>query len=337
VKRSSVYDWKSDKMTGGRWVGVDVGGSWVRVVLSDEGGRFIARARERVDITSSDAISSQIFRLTRSLCSERGLGVKALKGVGIASAGPLDMKEGVLVHPPNLPFERVALTKPVGEQLGLPVCLINDCAGAAIGETMFGAAKGHDHFVYITLSTGIGGGIIESGTLLLGKDGNGHEVGHFVIDCEGRLTCGCGRRGHWEAYCSGRNMPNFVRMRMKELPEKTVKESLLMTKLGGDLSKLVAADLFDAAKKKDPVSVKLINEIGVLNAMGFATAINAYDPSLITVGGTVALKNKSAVLAPIRKHVKDYAINRVPEILITPLGEDVVLYGAVAAALKYLS
>ena len=139
------------KMTVGRWVGVDVGGSWVRVVVSDEGGRFIARTRERVDITSSDAISSQIFRLTRSLCSERGLSVKALKGVGIASAGPLDMKEGVLVHPPNLPFERVALTKPVGEQLGLPICLINDCAGAALGETMFGAATAGQSGQWATL------------------------------------------------------------------------------------------------------------------------------------------------------------------------------------------
>lgn len=156
-------------MTAGRWVGVDVGGSWVRVVLSDEEGKFIARTRERTDVLCSDAISTQIVRIVRFLCSERGLDVKALKGVGIASAGPLDMKEGVLVCPPNLPFERIALAEPVGGQLGLPVCLINDCAGAALGETRFGAAKGHDNFVYITLSTGIGGGIIENGTLLLGE------------------------------------------------------------------------------------------------------------------------------------------------------------------------
>jgi glucokinase len=189
----------------------------------------------------------------------------------------------------------------------------------------------------VTISTGIGGGAIVNGTLLLGKDGNGHEIGHFVIDCEGRLTCGCGRRGHWEGYCSGRNIPNFVRMRFKDLPEETVRGSLLFKRMGHDLSKLVAADLFAAAKEADSLSLRLVNEIGILNAIGFANVINAYDPSLITVGGTVTLKNKRMILSPIRKHVKDYAINRVPRIMVTPLGDDVGLYGAVAAAMKYIS
>ncbi len=320
-----------------RWVGVDLGGTWVRVVLADEAGNFVARAQERVDITSSEAISKQMVRLIRFLCSKHGFDAKTMAGVGIASAGPLVQEDGVLIHPPNLPFQRVLLTRPITEELGVPSCLINDCAGAALGEHKFGAAKGHDNFVYITISTGIGGGIIENGTLLLGKDGNGHEVGHFVIDCEGRLTCGCGRRGHWEGYCSGRNIPNYVRMRVKELPDRTARESALTRKRGLDLSDLTAANLFEAAKGGDTLSRKLVSEIGLLNAMGFATAINAYDPSLITVGGTVTLKNKDAVLSPIKKHVKDYAINRIPKIMVTPLGEDVVLYGAVAAALKYLS
>lgn len=321
----------------GHWIGVDLGGTWVRVVLAGEEGNFVEKATERVDISSSEAISRQMIRLARYLCKKHDFDVKTIRGVGIASAGPLVQKEGMLVHPPNLPFERVLLTKPITEELGLPACLINDCVGAALGENKFGTAKACDNFVYITISTGIGGGVIENGTLLLGKDGNGHEIGHFVIDCEGRLICGCGKRGHWEAYCSGRNIPNYVRMRVKELPEKVVMESLLAKRLGRSLSKMVAADLFAAAKEGDQMSSRLIHEIGVLNAMGFATVINAYDPSLITVGGTVTLKNKTAVLSPIRRHVKDYALNRVPRITVTPLGDDVVLYGAVAAAMKYLS
>jgi glucokinase len=318
-------------------VGVDLGGTWVRVVLSDFQGHFVEKANEKVDKTRSEAVSAQLIRLVRFLCKKHGVDVRALRGVSIASAGPLDMERGILVNPPNLPFDSVMLTEPVKEALGVPACLVNDCAAAALGETTFGAARGIENFVYITISTGIGGGAIVNGTLLLGKDGNGHEVGHFVIDYQGRLTCGCGRRGHWEAYCSGRNMPNYVRMRFEEIGPKTVRTSALYKQLGGDLSQLCAADLFNAARRRDKLPLMLVAEIGVLNAIGFANATNAYDPSLITVGGTVTLKNVKAVLAPIRKHVSDYAINRVPEIKVTSLGENVGVYGAVAAALKYLS
>ena len=320
----------------GHWIGVDLGGTRVRVVLSDENGSFLEKTIREVDKRSSVAISRQLVRLIRSLCKKHDVDIESVRGIGIASAGPLIQEKGVLVRPPNLPFDRVPLIKPLTEEFGLPACLINDCAGAALGERAFGAAKGLDNFVYITISTGIGAGVVENGTLLLGKDGNGHEVGHFVIDCEGKLVCGCGRRGHWEAYCSGRNIPNYVRMRLENVPEKTVKGSALFRRVGGDLSRLVAADLFAAAKQGDDLSLELVNDIGVLNAMGFASVINAYDPSLIIVGGTVVLKNRKMVLSPIKKHVGDYAINRVPKIMVTPLGYDVGLYGAVATALEYI-
>jgi glucokinase len=321
---------------GEHWVGIDLGGTWVRVALSDDKGHFLAKTSEKVDKSKVEAISGQMIRLTRFLCNKRGLDVKSLKGVGIAATGPLIQKEGALIHPTAIKFDYVPLTKPVSQELGIPSCLINDAAGAALGEKMFGAAKGLDNYAYITISTGIGCGAIVNGTLLLGKDGNAHEVGHIVIDFEGRLTCGCGKRGHWEAYCSGSNIPNFVRMRLKDMPEKAVKKSLLLKRIGTDLSRLAATDLFAAAKEADSISLKLVKEIGVLNAIGFANVINAYDPSLITVGGTVTLKNKKMVLSPIRKHVKDYVINRIPRILVTPLGDAVGLFGAIAAARTYI-
>jgi glucokinase len=132
-------------------------------------------------------------------------------------------------------------------------------------------------------------------------------------------------------------MPNYVRMRLEEIGLKTKRSSALYKQLRGDLSHLCAADLFSAARLSDRLALMLVAEIGMLNAIGFANVINAYDPSLITVGGTVALENAEAVLVPIMKHVGDYAINRVPQIKVTSLGENVGVYGAVAAALKYLS
>jgi glucokinase len=309
----------------------------VRVALSDEKGRFVEKKNEKVEKSSPKSVSDQMTRLIRFLCGRHGIDVKSIEGVGIAATGPLIQSEGALINPPAMPFDYVPLTKPITQELGVQACLINDAAGAALGERTFGAAKELDNYVYITISTGIGAGAIVNDTLLLGKDGNGHEVGHFVIDCEGRLTCGCGRKGHWEAYCSGSNIPNFVRMRLEDMPQKATKESLLLRRIGSNLSKLAASDLFAAAKEGDNLSIKLVKEIGVLNAIGFANVINAYDPSLITVGGTVTLKNKEMILSPITKHVKDYAINRIPKIMATPLSDDIGLYGAVATALKYIS
>ena len=316
-------------------IGVDLGGTWVRVALSDEKGKIMEKMQEKVDVSSEKAISNQIVKIVRILCDRSGVDVASLEGVGIASAGPLDIKEGALINPTNLPFDYVPLTGPISEQLSVPAFLTNDCTAAVLGEREFGAGRGLDNLVYITMGTGIGGGAIVDGHLLLGKDGNAVEIGHITIDYEGRLECGCGKRGHWEAYCSGRNIPNYVRMRLEEIDEELKRQSLLFKKIKGEVSQLRSQDLFEAAKRGDKLSLQLVEEIGVLNAIGFANVINAYDPSLITVGGTVALKNEELILPPIRKYVKNYAVNRLPKIIVTPLGENIGIYGGISMVLKF--
>jgi glucokinase len=115
-------------------------------------------------------------------------------------------------------------------------------------------------------------------------------------------------------------------MRVKQMDAKRVQAGLLSKRLGGSLSNLASEDLFRAAKNGDALSLQLVEEIGRLNAIGFANIINAYEPSLITVGGTVVLRNSQLVLEPIRKHVGVYALNRVPKIMATPLGNDAGIY-----------
>lgn len=316
---------------------MDLGGTWVRVTLSDEKGRFIEKTRERVDKSSETAISNQIVKLTRSTLHKKGVGPKSLEGIGIASAGPLDMREGRIVRPPNLPFDQVPITKPITEKLSVATYLVNDCTAAVLAEKEFGAGRGLDNIVFVTLGTGIGGGAIVDGHLLWGKDGNAVEIGHFTIDLQGKLVCGCGKRGHWEAYCSGKNIPNLVKMRIGETGKAVTEQSLLLKNNEGNVSTLTSKDLFAAAKKGDALSLQLIEEIGTLNAIGFANVINAYDPSIITVGGSVALENKKAILSPIREKVKLHVLNRLPKIVLTPLGENVGIYGAIAAVLRFRS
>jgi glucokinase len=318
-------------------IGVDIGGTWLRVAVFDVNGSLVEKITQLVRTSSRDAIAKQIVTLIKMVCKRNRISLKNLQGVGIVSTGPLDMKKGELIKPVNLPFENVPLTKPVTRELGVPTYLVNDCTGAVLGENMFGAGKGLDNLVYITIGTGVGGGAIVDGSLLLGKDGNAVEIGHLTIDCEGRLTCGCGKRGHWEAYCSGKNIPNFVRMRISGISKETVKKSMLFEKVKGNFSGLRSEDLFDAAKEGDRFSLQLVEEIGVLNAIGFANIINAYDPSLITLGGTVALENEKLVLPYVKRHIGEYALNRMPQIIITPLGEDVGIYGGIATALRFSS
>jgi len=310
-------------------VGVDLGGTNVRVALGDEKGRILAKVSERTEKTKGpEGISEQIAQIIRYL-EKKEVKAKKIIGIGIGSAGPLDLKKGGLMKPTNIPFDFIPLVKPLEDTFHLPTYLLNDCSTAVMGERFFGAGKEHENLAYITLSTGIGGGIYVDGHLLIGKDGNATEIGHFTIDFEGRLICGCGKRGHWEAYCSGNGIPNYVRLILDEKRER-IKNSLLMQKTSGDLNRLTAKILYECAKAGDPLSLELTEKIGVLNSIGFACVVDAYDPSLITVGGSIALRNEKLVIDPIRRGVKEHARNRVPEIMITPLGDDVVLYGALA-------
>jgi len=310
-------------------VGVDLGGTNVRVALGDEEGRILARFSERTEKTKGpEGVSEQIIRIIHGL--KRDIGIKEIAGLGIGSTGPLDLKKGGLMKPNNIPYDFIPLVKPLKDEFHVPVYLLNDCSTAVVGERFFGAGREHENLAYITLSTGIGGGVYVDDHLLIGKDGNAAEIGHFTIDCEGKLLCSCGKRGHWEAYCSGNGIPNYVRLLLSNKSEKKVESSLLMKVAEGDPDRVTSKILYYCAKAGDPLALEIVENIGRLNAVGFACVVDAYDPSLITVGGSIAIKNLNLVIEPIRRYIGDYARNRVPEIKITPLGDDVVLYGALA-------
>ncbi len=313
----------------GYGIGVDLGGTNIRAVLGDGNGRIIARISERTEKSKGpEGISQQIIRISRTLMERFRL--ERVEGVGVASAGTLDPKRERIKKFANLPFDEIPIVHPVKDELKVPVLLLNDCLAAVMGEKMFGAGRSIRNLVYITISTGIGGGIYVDDHVIFGKDGNAHEIGHMTIDMEGRLLCGCGKRGHWEAYCSGDNIPKYARLLLSRKGRGEVEESLLLKLAGGDLDRLSAKMIYDAAKRGDALSLEIIDEIGRANAIGFANVINMYDPEMITVGGTVALKNVDLVINPIKKYVGEYVVNRLPEIRMTALGGDTVLYGALA-------
>ena len=307
------------------YAAVDLGATNIRVAVGDEAGIRKKIVRRTDTSSGAEGITTQITNMIRTLHVEK------IAAIGVGSIGPLNLDTGCVVDTPNLPFKKISIVNPLSEAFHVPVILMNDCSAAVLGEQAFGAGRGLRNIVYVTLSTGLGGGAIVDGHLLVGKDGNAVEIGHLTIDPASDLVCGCGCRGHWEAYCSGSNIPNYARLLMEG---KEAEGSLLFRLAGGDLEGITTEVLFAAASEGDPLALWIVDKIGEVNAIGFADIVNAYDPELITVGGSIALKNPAPILKPIKENIDRHLINRKPKIRVTPLGEDAVLYGALVLSMR---
>ncbi len=306
------------------YIAVDIGATNIRVAIGSERGIKVKRSETTDRMNGPEGVPRQIARMIRDFRLEPA-------AIGVGSIGPLDTKKGAIGATPNFAFKHIPIVSPLEGEFGVPVRIMNDCNAAVIGEHLFGAGRGLDNLFYVTLSTGLGGGAIVDGNPLNGKDGNAPEIGHLTLDPDSELVCGCGCHGHWEAYCSGANIPNYARILLRN---RDLEEGLLLKMAGRDLGKLTSEMIFDAAKKKDRDAVFVVKEVGKTNAVGFANIVNAFDPELITVGGSVALNNPEMVIEPIKKGIDRHLINRRPEIMITPLGADIVLYGGLALAMK---
>jgi glucokinase len=306
------------------YIAVDIGASNLRVAKGDERG-IRAKINEPIDKRNgAQGVSSQIIRLIQEL-------VEYPEAIGIGSIGPLDLEKGMITNTPNYPFQDIEVKKPLIEAFETTIVIANDCSAAVLGEKTFGAGKSTNNLFYVTLSTGLGGGAIVDGYLLKGKDGNAVEIGHLTIYPDSRIMCGCGSPGHWEAFCGGKNIPYFARTMLRRLHWRS---SLLNDLCQGNPRKITTKMIFDAARQGDDTSISIVEEVGKINAVGFADIINAYDPELITIGGAVALNNPEMIMLPIEHYTPRYVINRMPKIILTPLGEDAVLYGGLALALK---
>lgn len=316
-------------MSEGLVVGIDLGATNLRAALGDLEHGIVRVVKERTTSSgSSEDLLNQLIEIVKRVASEK---LGEIEAIGIGSIGPLDVKRGVLVRSANARFRNVPIVERLSREFKIPVYMLNDCTTAALGEKVFGAAKKLSNFVYVGIGTGIGGGVFVDGRLLLGKDGNAAEIGHMTIDLGDGLPCGCGGRGHWEAYCSGSGIPSFVKSWIISKRLEDLKNPLVDMAMRGEMT---SKHLFDYAKAGDELALEIVEEIGRINAICFANLTNLFDPELITVGGSIALKNPDLILDPIKKYVGRYVINRLPEIRLTPLGEDIVLYGAVALALK---
>lgn len=299
---------------------VDLGATNTRALVAGPDGTELGRARRPTPEADGAAIAAAVVDTLRRACDAAGVPPTALAAVGTGTIGPLDLDAGAVVDSPNVPADRVELAAALREATGAPVTLRNDAVAAVHGERRFADLPANG--VYLTLSTGVGTGAVVDDHVLGGERGNAAEMGHVTLVPDGR-RCGCGGHGHWEAYCSGANIPAYARHihETEDVPTELA------------LDDLDAAAIFEAADR-DPLAGRVVERVGRWNAQGVADVVHAYAPLIVHVGGAVALGNPDLVLDPIRERLPELVVSNVPDIRLASLGEDAVVRGALARAIR---
>lgn len=276
-------------------VGVDLGGTKIYTALVDLEGNIIKeKTVETLAFEGENAVKGRIIDTINYVIdgSEKNL----IKSIGIGSPGPLDVKNGVIIENSNLPFKNFEIVKTIRETYDLPTYLDNDANVATLGEFMFGAGKGTENMVFITASTGIGGGAVINGKLFRGTTGNALEIGHTIVANEGP-RCGCGNIGCAEALGSG----TAIGKRAKEAVATNVETSLK------NYENVTSKEVFKEAANGDRVAKNILETS--LNYLGIAVAntITNFDPEKVVIGGGV-INGGSIVLDTIRRVVGERAL-----------------------------
>jgi glucokinase len=315
-------------------VGIDIGGTKVAGGLVTRKGRLlrslVVPTRAAKGFQSS---FGQIIRLVERLIHIGG-GRHRIGGIGMCAPGPLNPKTGLVINPPNLPgWRNVQLARLVEKHFSLPAKVENDANAAGLAEVLFGAVVGYRDVFYVTVSTGIGTGIIINKKIYHGKNGVAGEGGHVSIDYRSPYRCGCGTLGCIEALAAG---PAMARRARVMLEQEHTRPSLLRTLTRGHSELITPVLIEQAALQGDEVAKTIINETGFFLGVWLAGMITLFDPEAIVIGGGVSQIGKP-LFDKIRETIPQYTINRdfaakVP-LVSAKLQKNVGVYGAAAVFL----
>jgi glucokinase len=316
-------------------LGIDIGGTKILGLRTDEHGRVHEEINEpTLAAEGVEPVLERIVEVIRKLTPRGGV-----SAIGIGMPGPLDPVKGEVYEPPNFPgWKAVPLHKRLVEKLGgsTPIVLVNDANAAALAEFRFGAGSKErlgrkiKHLVYLTISTGIGGGVIVDGKLLLGANGFAAELGHIVVDAFGK-RCNCGNIGCLEAMASGTALA-----REASLVIVSGRPSKIAELTGGDPAKVTARIVVEAARQGDPVASELMEREGLLVGVGIVTCIHVFNPEVVVLGGGVTNAG-DLLFDPVRATVDRRVMpgfHGTYKIVPAALKSESGALGAVAAALE---
>lgn len=302
-------------------IAVDIGGTQIRAAAFQRGSLEPVEVR-RTPTSGEGAAFERMCILIQSIWPEHA----TVEKIVVASPGPIDPETGVIFSAPNIPgWENFAIGPELEKRFGVKCKIGNDANLAALGEWRFGAGQGHHNVLYLTISTGIGGGVISDDRLLLGVRGLATEVGHITVVPDGPL-CGCGQRGHLEALACG---PAIARHAQEQIAIG------VLSSLSGK-EKLTARDISEAAEQGDELAIQALARAGMHIGQALATFLHLFNPSVVIFGGGVSFSGKF-LLDPIKASLAKHVMNEtyLKDLLITKaaLGDDAGLMGALALGL----
>lgn len=306
----------------GLTVGIDIGGTKIAAGVVDDQGRILARHRIATPGRDAEQVEQTVCDLVLALEKEHDI-----EAVGIGAAGFVDEKRSRVNFAPNLGWKDEPLRRAIEAVIDLPVVVENDANAAAWGEYRFGAGRGRDYLVTITIGTGIGAGIILDGSLYRGRWGAAAEFGHLNVDPGGR-PCGCGNRGCWEQYASGNAL---VREARYLASERRADAEVLLDFGDGTPEGVQGLHVTQAARKGDPVALAAFDFVSRWLGQGMADITAILDPECFVIGGGVSEAGDLLLASTVRAFTESVSgkdTRPLPAVVIAELGNAAGLVGA---------
>jgi glucokinase len=303
-------------------IGVDIGGTKVAAGVVDQDGRILTRVRHDTPAHDPEKVEDVIADCIRELTADH-----EVEAAGLGAAGFIDAARSTVLFAPNLAWRKEPLRAAIEQRTGLPVVVENDANAAAWAETRFGAGHGQPFTITLTVGTGLGGGVVLGGELVRGAFGAAAEVGHLNIVPDGR-PCGCGNRGCWEQYASGRALVTEARERAARSPESA---SLLLELANGQADAITGPMVTMGAAAGDSVALESFKAVGTWLGHGMADLAAILDPRVFIIGGGVSEAGELLV-GPARETFQTKLTARghrpTATVRVAQLGQDAGLIGA---------
>lgn len=308
------------------FIGVDLGGTNIAVGIVDELGELkFQNSRPTRRERKPDEIIEDIIDLINEVINDSGIEKQEIKAIGIGIPGLADPKTGNVIEIINLNWKKIPLKDPMEKALGIPVFIDNDATLAGLAEYEAGAMKGKKSGVFMTLGTGVGGGIIIDGKIHTGHNGIGSEIGHMIVG-ENYYDCNCGRNGCLETFASSTALINYTK---KLINEENI-ETIISEKIDGDINNLNGKIIFHAAVRGDKLANKAVDRFAKYLSIGIINIISVIDPEIFVLGGGIS-KAGTFLLDKIRAEVlksKYFKTLPVGDIVLAELSNDAGIIGA---------